>query len=286
MVHRPPRDPRLRGLVKTLWASAPVAAPPVEDGRERVLPTGDAHLAFRLSGPPLRLHLGDDDLAGRTVGSAVVGGARAQAYVRSVPGGVASVGAQLAPGAASALLGVPGGELAGRHTALADLWGSVAMDWSERLADAASPDDRVNMLEALLASRLREPAAGVAAWALERLQQGASVGEVVGASGYSHRHFLSLFRKEVGLAPKVHLRVLRFQGAVAALAAGRPTSLAAIAQAAGYADQAHLTREFRDISGVTPGRFRAVAPHHPNHLPLVNFVQDPRPSGREDRARI
>lgn len=255
-----------------------------------MLPTGDTHLAFRLSGPPLWLHAGDDDLVGRAVGTAIVGGARAGSYVRGVAGSVASVGAQLAPGAAIALFGLPADELSDRHTILADLMGPAAASWGEQLAEVSSLEGRIARLEALLASRLREPPAGVAAWAMGLFRRGDSVGEVIDASGYSHRHFLSLYRREVGLAPKLHLRVMRFQRAVTALsdvttlahAAGRPTSLAAIAHAAGYADQAHLTREFRALSEMTPGRYLAASASQPNHVPLVNFVQDPSAARVED----
>jgi len=262
--------------VKTLWASNPGEGRVERAERERVLPTGDTHLAFRLSGPPLRLHAGDGDLIGREVGTAVVGGARSEAYVRSVEEGVAAVGAQLAPGAALALLGVPAVVLAGCHTSLADLWGPTAVAWGEALAEVPSLEGRLQRFEALLVSRLLgEPASGVAAWAVERLGRGVSVGEVIDASGFSHRHFVSLFRREVGLAPKVHDRVLRFQRAVAALSSDARASISAVAHAVGFADQAHLTREFRALSGMTPGRYRGARARHPNHVPLVNFVQDP-----------
>ncbi|HWV37343.1 MAG TPA: helix-turn-helix domain-containing protein [Vulgatibacter sp.] len=89
-----------------------------------------------------------------------------------------------------------------------------------------------------------------------------------------HRHFIALFRREVGLAPKLLLRLLRFQRAVAALSSGPLASLAAVTQDAGYADQAHLTREFRALAGITPGRYRSAPALHPNHAPLVNSVQD------------
>lgn len=58
------------------------------------------------------------------------------------------------------------------------------------------------------------------------------------------------------------------------LAEGHP--LLAAALDAGYADQAHLNREFREFSGITPGAYRRLAPAHPNHVPLGDCrnVQD------------
>ena len=58
------------------------------------------------------------------------------------------------------------------------------------------------------------------------------------------------FREHVGSSPKAFARTLRFQAARRALAVGHPASEVAIA--AGYADQPHMVREFRALSGTTP----------------------------------
>src|SRR5262245_487176 len=119
---RQPR-PELRAFVKTLWATAPSGNPPaLTASRERGLPTGDMHLAFRLNSP-LRLFRSIDDGAGYTVGHAVVGGVRESFCVKDISDPGSSVGAQLHAGVAEMLFGMPADELAGRHTLLDDLWG-------------------------------------------------------------------------------------------------------------------------------------------------------------------
>ncbi len=89
---------------------------------------------FRLAGPALRLFDGPDDRVGHTMGSAIAGGARSGHYVRDVSEPVWSVGAELLPGAAPLLLGVPADAVAERHTRLEDLWGSGVPELTERLA--------------------------------------------------------------------------------------------------------------------------------------------------------
>jgi AraC-like DNA-binding protein len=84
------------------------------------------------------------------------------------------------------------------------------------------------------------------------------------ASGRSHRSFVELFRRAVGLTPKRYCRVRRFQRALA-LPRG---SLGALALAAGYSDQAHFTREFRALAGLTPGEYRRRAPERAHHVPV------------------
>lgn len=70
--------------------------------------------------------------------------------------------------------------------------------------------------------------------------------------GISSRHLRRLLIAEVGLAPKVLQRVMRMQRFLSA--AARRTGLADAAADAGYADQPHLTREVRALTGVTPTR--------------------------------
>jgi AraC-like DNA-binding protein len=90
---------------------------------------------------------------------------------------------------------------------------------------------------------------------------------VVGESGCSHRTFIALFRRAVGLTPKRYCRVLRFRRALQDTAAGSG-SLADLAAAAGYRDQAHFNRDFREFAGVTPGEYCRASPRAPHHLPI------------------
>jgi AraC-like DNA-binding protein len=267
MLQRTPR-PSLRPFVKVLWATH--GDEPVVSQRERVLPTGGMNLAFRVSDDPLRIYAGPEDREGRTIGLAVVGGARAEPYIRDVSRPVRSIGVALQPGAAPLLLGVPAHELAGRHTSLEDLWGKGALEIRERLAEAGTPERQLDLLEAVLAARLPR-ACGIhpaVAHAVERFSLGADVGSVVARCGWSHRRFIVLFRESVGLTPKVFARVARFQRTVQLAAQDRKRGCVDLALDGGYSDQPHFNREFRAMAGLTPGRYRALAPAAPNHVPI------------------
>ena len=237
--------------------------------REHVLPTGGMHLVFRLGDDPLRVFNDQDDQQGNVVSTMVVGGARAGFYIRDVTRPLCSVGAQLRPGAAQSLFGVDADELSGRHTALEDIWGAAAGSMRADLAGAPSIEARLDLLECLLAERLPvvrglHPAV---AQALQQFRTVTSVGDVVRSSGYSHRRFISLFSRSVGLTPKAFCRVLRFQD-VLRRARENGRSLIDIAAAAGYSDQSHFTREFREFAGITPTDYRGRAPAFPHHVPV------------------
>jgi AraC-like DNA-binding protein len=263
LVTRTPR-PALRPFVKLMWAAEPepgVAADPPP--LEHVLPTGDMHLAFRLSGPPLRL-LGDRAYA-TTLGHAVVGGARSSHYVREVVAS-RSVGVQLQPGAAWPLFGASASALAETHTPLELLWGPDAERALVQLHAAGNAEERLDLMETLLAERLPQvhglhPAV---AQGLRDLHAGASVQDAVRHSGYSHRRFIELFRDTTGLAPKLYSRVLRFQGVLRRLPAA--TDVAQLACESGYSDQAHFQRDFRAFAGLTPQAWRRSAPEHSHHV--------------------
>lgn len=70
--------------------------------------------------------------------------------------------------------------------------------------------------------------------------------------GCSRKHLTVRFRREFGLPPKLFARILRFDHAVRLLRRDRITRWAELADACGYADQAHLTRDFNAFTGSAP----------------------------------
>jgi AraC-like DNA-binding protein len=274
MIRRAPR-PELSPFVSRLWASDGSRRPGDRRGpddrrcdpavRELVLPTGAMHLVIRLDEPLRVFERADGDP--RTVGHAIVGGARAAPYIRDVSRPVQSVGAQLRPGVAELLLGVPAHELAGHHTRLDEVWGSPAIELRERLALAGGAHQRLDLFEAALLARLPRVRAlhPAVAHALAQFATTDDVSTIVGEVGYSHRRFIQLFRHAVGLAPKLYCRVQRLQRAIARLP---HSSLADVAFGAGFSDQAHLSREFRELAGLSPGEYRARVAGPSHHVAL------------------
>ncbi|GAB4234224.1 MAG: AraC family transcriptional regulator [Kiloniellaceae bacterium] len=268
-VSRPP-GPALAPFVDVLWASGG-AEPPGGCRRELMLPAESLHLVLRLGEAPLRIFRDPDDGAGFTVSTAVVGGLRTGPYLRDVSRQLPSVGAILRPGAAGLLLGAPAAAFSGAHTPLADVWGDSALDrLRDRLSGAASLARRLDLFEEALAARLPnlrhiDPRI---AQALGDFAVARPVGEVVRRLDTSHRHFTRLFRDAVGLSPKTWCRLARFGRVLDRLGAEPGIGWAELAAAEGYADQAHLSREFRAFAGLSPADYRRRAPWSPRHVPL------------------
>ncbi len=110
---------------------------------------------------------------------------------------------------------------------------------NERLHDYATPLPQVVEALACLAS-------GVT-----------SVADAAAILGVRLRSLQRLLKRETGQAPVFWLRLARARQAVSRL--GHAGALADLACDAGYADQAHMTREFRRWFGTTPHRIRADA---------------------------
>jgi AraC-like DNA-binding protein len=241
--------------------------------RERALPTGKANLVLRLSSEPVRVFAGLDDADGRTFGHAVLSGARASYYLRDTSHPSCSVGVQFRPGGAAALLGVAAGELAGRHAPLEDLWGRSAASARERLLEERRPAARLDLVEGMLLARVpaSEPLHPAVVHALARLdaRPACSIGELAFETGLSHRHLIALFRRAVGLTPKVYARIRRFQRALERAARERVAGWTEVALACGLYDQSHLTREFQAFAGVPPGAYAPLSADRPNHVPVV-----------------
>jgi len=167
---------------------------------------------------------------------------------------------ELTPSGARALLGLPAAAITGEILELGDLSPALA-NLPERLADAdtGARAERMRVVErSLLAALARhgapEPRAEVGR-ALAGLTRGERVQEVADEVGYSRRHLTTVVRAECGLSPKDYQRVARFSASRARLAAAAATgasSIASVAAASGYADQAHLTREWQALAGCTP----------------------------------
>ena len=174
-------------------------------------------------------------------------------------------GVQLAltPEGSRVLLGVPPAELSRMVVDLGDVLGPGARRLPDRLASLPSWAERFDVIESFLARAVRtratEPRPEVG-WAWRRLREtagGVGVQTLATEVGWSRRHLTDRFQQEYGLPPKVAARVLRFERAVGQMRSSTRPRLAEIAARCGYADQAHLTREWQAIAGCTPRRWIA-----------------------------
>ncbi|WP_245720934.1 helix-turn-helix transcriptional regulator [Nocardia pseudovaccinii] len=181
-------------------------------------------------------------------GRLLVAGPDTRAYMADGVTGTRWVGIRFAPGSAPALLGVPAHELRDKRVELADLWPAAA---ARRLAEkVGAAADQTAALEALAMRRAydTEPPDPVLRRIVDALDAGWSVAATAEAAGLGarmlHRRSLVAF----GYGPKTLARILRLQRALAVARSGVP--LADTAFRTGFADQAHLARDVRELAGM------------------------------------
>jgi len=165
--------------------------------------------------------------------------------------GAVILGVRFRPSAGGPALGIPLSELRDLRADLADLRPAQARQLTASLDPQVAADQMLDMTAALVADGAPDPAV---TWAVRLLRDPATRAEDVAAEvGLSLRQLRRRCQAVVGYGPKTLQRVLRFRGFISRVdACPEILDLAAIAAEAGYADQAHLTRECGRLSGMTP----------------------------------
>lgn len=184
-----------------------------------------------------------------------------------VPAGTTVVGIRFRPGATRAAFGCDASELRDADPELAAVCGSAARVLTDSLSRAHDADDPPDALRSALevwarariVPRVDRDAHALRAARRLVIDRSATVRGVARDFGWSERRLHREITATCGYGPKTLQRIVRLQRALRASRAGvatRPPSLAPtlsrLALDAGYADQAHMTREFRDLTGFTP----------------------------------
>jgi AraC-like DNA-binding protein len=238
-VERPPL-PALAAVVRTVWIQRTGEAAYVQ----RHLPTGGVEIHFPIGGHP--------QLVGPLTGP----------EVEVIPAHTTIVGVRFQPGTAPPLPTVLD-DLVDQRLGLAELWGSTVDRLVEAIARAETPERALMFLQAHLLQEFRS--AGRVDPLVREAVQALMPWHPVNIDALATHLALSASQLRrrclhaVGVSPKVLQRTLRFQGFHALAQAGATASgrrgadgMAGLAIDAGYADQAHLSRECLRLTGLTP----------------------------------
>ncbi|WP_285583421.1 helix-turn-helix domain-containing protein [Herbidospora sp. NBRC 101105] len=200
-----------------VWQTPPASA----EGERRILPDGCMDLLW-------------------TSGRLVVAGPDAVAFVTSVVPGAGYTGLRFAPGDLPELLGVAAHELRDRRVPLDEIWPARRVRALENRLNGGGG------IEAVAADLRPDP---VVRAAVGLIGGGLGVAAVAGRLDLGERRFHRLCLRAFGYGPKTLGRILRMNRALERARAGG--AFAQVAHDEGYADQAHLAREVRALTGVT-----------------------------------
>ncbi|WP_406265821.1 helix-turn-helix domain-containing protein [Nocardia sp. NBC_00881] len=193
----------------------------------------------------------------------VVSGLQASTALIAHNGHQEGVAVELTPLGCRTLFGMPAAALWDTSIEFADLAGPAGLELWERVQHAPTWPERFAACDRVL-SALADPDRTVGpelTWAwrtMVRSRGGISVGPLAEEIGWSRQHLTRRFSREFGLSPKLAARITRFERTRRMLE--HPPSFVTIAQVAaacGYYDQAHLDRDFAELAGTSPTRWLA-----------------------------
>lgn len=193
----------------------------------------------------------------------VVTGPHRRAWQRRITGSGDVFAIRLRPAGLGVLSALRPQDLADRTVPLTEGVDEGLRTLLAGIATASTPEDQARAADALVADRLRaNPPAAVHLLAnrvLDELRSrayrrtGTPLAEHFAVSERTIQRALSA---TLGIGPKQAARRIRLQEVARAIAVHDDDDLAGIAVLLGYADQAHLTSDFRAATGLTPGAYR------------------------------
>ena len=243
----------------------------------RLRPFVETYTGYRMAGYEAGTHAGlpskaltmivafDDplDVANGHIGGhrdsywAMLGGLHSLPAVVHHPGRQHGIQLAITPRGAQALFQVSARDLARQTESLDAVAPAFATELVDRVSTARSWRTRWAILDEILLRVLdleRElPDELERAWSFLVAGHGvATVAELAERAGWSRRHFTKRFNEHYGLSPKLMARILRFERAQHMLRLPTRPSLGSIAASCGYADQAHMTRDWVEFAGSAP----------------------------------
>jgi AraC-like DNA-binding protein len=174
--------------------------------------------------------------------------------------GLVITGIRLRPGACRAALRCPADRLVNGSVLLSDI-ATGATDLHHQLLLSDNLLSRLALLENWVRFALERATANdravIAACRLLGAHPTIEVGDVARHLDWNVRMIHRQFIAACGYGPKHFQRIMRVQSALRAAQSTPVAGLGELAAAVGYADQAHMTRDFRDITGFTPAVYFA-----------------------------
>lgn len=247
--------PALVPLVANLW----FGEGSVSYQRDRILPSGQSQLLINLGPTQYRIETGPPER--RVPFRDVWYSALHQGPIDTeAPHGNILLGVTFRSHGTYPWLGETLADLAGQVVPLADIIGNDVLALRERLLNCPSLEGRFDQVQDWIVGRLSATRAVHPAvqWMIDRLAASGgreSVDALARSAGYSRKHVAHLFERQIGMGPKALARVLRFRKALGLLQGNHPPTWAALAHQCGYYDQAHLSNEFRRLTGLSPREF-------------------------------
>lgn len=188
----------------------------------------------------------------------MIAGPATHRILARLPAGTTVMGARFQPGWAGSFLRMPAEELRNQHVLLTDILHPAARELSQEILRCRSESSKLTAVAETLQSCLEtvpriDPAIlACVTWLVRHPAD--RISDLASQTGLSNRQIRRKFNAAVGYAPKTFQRIVRFQRFLifAENISPEQRDLAYLSYMTGYADQGHMCREVKSLSGETP----------------------------------
>ncbi len=151
------------------------------------------------------------------------------------------------------------------------LWGDEFANLREQILE--NVEDKFLIVENFLwrnfsSSLVLNPCVEYALTEIVRKPDQISLSKLNTKIGYSEKHFIAMFKHQVGVTPKTYLKILRFQKAVSDIENSKVINWTAISNECGFYDQSHFINDFKHFSGFTPNEYANRKGDYLNYIPI------------------
>jgi len=240
--------------------------------KDRLLPNGSIDLIIDLEDTPKRVYDNNDFNKTTAFKKCWLSGMRKK-YITIDSTQQSMIVISFKVGGAFPFFNFPLNEIKDKIFNLDEIWGSKFLAVREKIINVLEPGKRIKVIENYLTQILlskpgRDAFLDFYIDKIYLADNTCSIKNMQKDSGYSHKHFIHLFNKKVGVSPKYLYRIIRFQKILRAIELKKEISWTQLIYDCGYYDQPHFIKEFKDFSGLNPTDYLKARGKYLNYIPI------------------
>ncbi len=249
-------NPDLSAVIKCHWILE--VPEDMEPTKQRIVPDGCIEMCFIL-GDDVKRFTSETEFIIQP--RAMVLGQITKPYYVQPTGYVNTFTVKFYPYGFANFINHPIQELADKETPLTSLFEEqAAIDLEQKIIDAASTESRIEIIESFLSERLTTPSVvdnivKSTIDALSSTKGKAPINSILQNDLSKRRNLERKFSKQVGISPRQLAKVIRLQAALKMILNNKGESLTEVAYESEYYDQAHFTKDFKELTGTNPKEY-------------------------------
>ena len=245
----------------------------LDHSMEKLLPDGSIDLLIDLTETPKKLYHNEEATSYTSFKRSWVSGMKTN-YILIDASVSNMIGVHFKPGGCYPFVDFPMLELNDLTIDLESVWGKEANSIREAILHEPGIDRRFSILENYFLQKGKNKMENhvLVHYSVNELVQSPQMWTIKNLSdktGITQKHLITLFKKYVGLSPKMFSRINKFQKVIRSIEQQKKIDWSMLAFECGYFDQAHFIKEFQAFSGINPAAYLEKRGPYLNYLPIA-----------------